>query len=103
MYKEDKEGNLHLIKNNILVNHYLDLNEITGPIHALTDRGVKYKTRCKIAHKDFGVLTVKHKYEEVLEWKKGEEVELETRELIGFKTKQNGRNNNRNKNKKSDK
>lgn len=68
IYKEDAEGNLTLVKGDILSKNYIDLDDITGPFEVLTQRGVPYKTRCQIVHKDLGALIVKHRFEEIKNW-----------------------------------
>jgi hypothetical protein len=68
VYKEDKEGNLTLVKGDVVSKNFMDLDDITGPFEVLTQKGVPYKTRCQVIHKDLGAIIIKHRYNEVLSW-----------------------------------
>lgn len=78
IYKQDEEGEVVLVKKNVITKCFIDISDFTGPVEVINMQGKPYKTRCRIMHKDLGELVVNHRYAEIKKLK-------ESKKIIGFK------------------
>jgi len=68
LYLENEQGEEVLLKKDVISKFYVCINDINGVSQVLNKKGKPYKTRCRILHKDLGMVLVKHRFEEVKGW-----------------------------------